>query len=254
MAMVDTVATQPSNYSLMSNRILLVEDDPDLGDLVAEYLQGEGWDVELVGSGEEALSRASDEYAAMVLDVMLPGISGFETLRRVRAEPTTSKLSVVMLTARGDEVDRVLGLEMGADDYLPKPFSSRELAARLRAILRRAPGEADEAAVPAANPDVLNVGDVELDIRTHQTKLSGVPLELTVLEFRLLELLLRNAGTVVSREQIANDVLGRDLLIYDRSVDTHMSNLRRKITADGREDPIVTLRGTGYLFAVTSQS
>jgi DNA-binding response OmpR family regulator len=252
--MMNSAPIHPAHLNVMSNRILLVEDDPDLGDLVAEYLQGEGWDVDLVGSGEEALRRVSDDYAAMVLDVMLPGISGFETLRRVRAEPATSKLSVVMLTARGDEVDRVLGLEMGADDYLPKPFSSRELAARLRAILRRSPTEAEEAPTPAANPDVLTVGDIELDIRTHQTRLSEVPLELTVLEFRLLELLLRHAGTIVSREQIANEVLGRDLLVYDRSVDTHMSNLRRKLTADGREDPIVTLRGTGYLFAVSSQS
>ncbi len=251
--MMNLVAPHAAHSNGMSNRILLVEDDPDLGDLVAEYLQGEGWDVELVGSGEEALRRVSDEYAAMVLDVMLPGISGFETLRRVRAEPATSKLSVVMLTARGDEVDRVLGLEMGADDYLPKPFSSRELAARLRAILRRAPGEAEEQTAPVADPDVLTVGDVELDAKAHQARLGGTPLELTVLEFRLLELLLRNAGTIVSRDQIANDVLGRDLLIYDRSVDTHMSNLRRKLTSDGREDPIVTLRGTGYLFAVPSQ-
>lgn len=252
--MTNAPITQPANLDLMSNRILLVEDDPDLGELIAEYLQGEGWEVDLVGSGEEALVRVPDDYAAIVLDVMLPGISGFETLRRVRAQPATSKMSVVMLTARGDEVDRVLGLEMGADDYLPKPFSSRELAARLRAILRRLPGEAEEVAAPTSDPDVLKVADVELDTRAHQVKLAGVPLELTVLEFRLLELLLRNAGTVVSREQIANDVLGRDLLIYDRSVDTHMSNLRRKLTANGGEDPIVTLRGTGYLFAVNSQN
>lgn len=245
--------TQPANLDLMLNRILLVEDDPDLGELVAEYLQGEGWEVDLVGSGEEALSRVSDDYAVMVLDVMLPGISGFETLRRVRAQPATAKMSVVMLTARGDEVDRVLGLEMGADDYLPKPFSSRELAARLRAILRRQPGEAEEPATPASDPDVLKIADLELDTRAHNVRLGGVPLELTVIEFRLLELLLRNAGTVVSRDQIANDVLGRDLLIYDRSVDTHMSNLRRKLTSNGREDPIVTLRGTGYLFALNSQ-
>ena len=254
MGMVADADAQFAHCNLMLNRILLVEDDPDLGELVAEYLQGEGWEVDLVGSGEEALSRVPGDFAAIVLDVMLPGISGFETLRRVRAQPATANMSVVMLTARGDEVDRVLGLEMGADDYLPKPFSSRELAARLRAILRRLPDEAEENAMPASDPDVLKVDDLEMDTRAHQVRLGGVSLELTVLEFRLLELLLRNAGTVVSREQIANDVLGRDLLIYDRSVDTHMSNLRRKLTANGGEDPIVTLRGTGYLFALNSQT
>ncbi len=233
----------------MSNRILLVEDDPDLGDLVAEYLGGEGWDVELVASGEEALRRVSPGFAAMVLDVMLPGISGFETLRRVRAETSVARLPVVMLTARGDEVDRVLGLELGADDYLPKPFSSRELAARLRAILRRAPQESEGAASPT-NPNLLSVGDVELDVKSHRARAGGQLLELTAPEFRLLELLLRYAGTVVTREQIAHDVLGRELLVYDRSVDTHISNLRRKLTASGAEDPIVTLRATGYLFAL----
>ena len=254
MGMVADADAQFAHCSSMSNHILLVEDDPDLGELVAEYLQGEGWEVDLVGSGEEALNRVPGDFAAIVLDVMLPGISGFETLRRVRAQPSTARMSVVMLTARGDEVDRVLGLEMGADDYLPKPFSSRELAARLRAILRRLPGEVEESATPASDPDVLRVADLEMDTRAHQVRLDGASLELTVLEFRLLELLLRNAGTVVSREQIANDVLGRDLLIYDRSVDTHMSNLRRKLTANGGEDPIVTLRGTGYLFALNSQT
>ena len=231
----------------MANRILLVEDDPDLGDLVAEYLAGEGWTVELVASGEEALAQVSSEFAAMVLDVMLPGISGFETLRRVRAG-AFPQLPVIMLTARGDEVDRVLGLELGADDYLPKPFSSRELAARLRAILRRSPGDTEKGAVE--NPDVLQVGGVQLDVKAHRVRQNGQPLELTAPEFRLLELLLRHAGTVVTREQIAHDVLGRELLIYDRSVDTHMSNLRRKLTTNGTEDPIVTLRATGYLFAL----
>ncbi len=233
----------------MLSRILLVEDDPDLGDLVAEYLGGEGFDVELVASGEEALRRVSPDFAAMVLDVMLPGISGFETLRRVRLDALVARLPVVMLTARGDEVDRVLGLEMGADDYLPKPFSSRELAARLRAILRRAPGENESGALEK-DANVLSVGGVELDARAHRALLNGQPLELTTPEFRLLELLLRHAGTVVTREQIARDVLNRELLIYDRSVDTHMSNLRRKLTARGADDPIVTLRATGYLFAL----
>lgn len=233
----------------MSNRLLLVEDDPDLGELVAEYLRGEGWDVELVQSGEEGLKRLPEGFAGMVLDVMLPGISGFETLRRVRANSSIAKTPIIMLTARGDEVDRVLGLEMGADDYLPKPFSSRELAARLRAVLRRSSGENSEVTPTEDTRTTVKVGELELDVAAHTVRYGNELLDLTALEFRLLELLLRHAGTVVSREQIAHDVLGRDLLIYDRSIDTHMSNLRRKLVAYG-EDPIRTLRGTGYLFAL----
>lgn len=242
----------------MSNHILLVEDDPELSDLVAEYLRGEGWEIEVVHNGDVALKRANEEvFAALVLDVMLPGLSGFEVLRRVRAsENPNTKTPIVMLTARGDEVDRVLGLEMGADDYLPKPFSSRELAARLRAVLRRS--AADDRPIPpsAAEPtrQVLRVGEFEIDVAAHSAKRAGATLDLTALELRLLELLMSHAGNVVTREQIAHDVLGRNLLLYDRSVDTHMSNLRRKLTpGDDARNPIKTLRGTGYIFALPEQ-
>lgn len=243
----------------MSTQILLVEDDPELSELIAEYLRGEGWEVETAFHGESALERVTRPAApgcpalgALVLDVMLPGISGFEVLRRLRAgEEAGTHLPVIMLTARGDEVDRVLGLELGADDYLPKPFSSRELAARLRAILRRT-GHAEESATPSREREAtLRVGDLVLDVNAHVVTRGEVALELTALEFRLLEMLLRRAGTVVTREQIAEEVLGRPLLTYDRSVDTHMSNLRKKLAKEGEEyESIKTLRGTGYMFAV----
>ena len=240
-------------FSVFSVAIpLLVEDDPELGEMVAEYLRGDGFEIELVESGEAALSRIEgEEFVAMVLDVMLPGLSGFEVLRRARAPENPARhLPIVMLTARGDEVDRVLGLEMGADDYLPKPFSSRELAARLRAVLRRSTVGTDEAATPSDERDIVSAGSFQLDVAAHRATHDGQPLELTALEFRLLELLLRHAGNVVTREQIAHEVLGRSLLPYDRGVDTHISNLRRKLADQNGTDPIVTLRGTGYLFAL----
>lgn len=238
----------------MLNRILLVEDDPELSELVAEYLRGEGWEIEVTHNGATALERASETaFAALVLDVMLPGLSGFEVLRRLRAgNGVNARTPIVMLTARGDEVDRVLGLEMGADDCLPKPFSSRELAARLRAVLRRI-GTEDAPAAPEPARQTLHVGDFELDLAAHSARRGGVAIDLTALELRLLELLMSHAGTVVTREQIAHDVLGRQLLLYDRSVDTHMSNLRRKLAGDDENGPIKTLRGTGYLFALPEQ-
>lgn len=241
----------------MQNRILLVEDDPELSELIAEYLSGEGWEIEVVHRGEEALEKLaeSNQFSAMVLDVMLPGLSGFEVLRRVRgSESPSSRTPIVMLTARGDEVDRVLGLEMGADDYLPKPFSSRELAARLRAVLRRSGVEEINSTVEAAPArTILQVGEFEVDVAAHSVRRGNLPIELTALELRLLELLMSHAGSVVTREQIAQDVLGRQLLLYDRSVDTHMSNLRRKIAGDDERNPIKTLRGTGYMFALPAQ-
>jgi two-component system response regulator CpxR len=156
-----------------------------------------------------------------------------------------------MLTARGDEIDRVLGLELGADDYLPKPFSSRELVARLRAILRRVSGAA-EGAAPAAREgvraDVYQVGDIELDTAAREVRCGGEVIELTAVEFNLLEILLRSAGEVVSRESIAQEVLGRSLLPYDRSVDTHISNLRRKLGPENGTERIKTVRSVGYIY------
>jgi two-component system response regulator CpxR len=220
--------------------------------LVAEYLSGEGWDVDAVYRGEEAVDRlaGSERFEAVVLDVMLPGLNGFEVLRRLRAtEKPGARTAVIMLTARGDEIDRVLGLEMGADDYLPKPFSSRELAARIRAVVRRTHPEDSQPVQEPPRP-VLRVGEYEVDIAAHRVRRGNTPIELTALEMRLLQLLMTRAGTVVTREQIAEDILGRPLLPYDRSVDTHMSNLRRKLTGDEERNPIRTLRGTGYMFVL----
>lgn len=227
------------------NRVLMVDDDVELCELVGEYLAREGWEVDAVHDGEEGLRRVTEaDYVALILDVMLPGLGGFEVLRRLRGH---SQIPVLMLTARGDEVDRVLGLELGADDYLPKPFSSRELAARLRAILRRTQGEDGS---PRENArELLRVGDVEMDVAARAVRRGGEPVELTSVEFKLLEELLRNAGEVVTREQIARDVFGRRLLPYDRSVDTHLSNLRRKLDPEGvNSERIKTVRGSGYVY------
>src|ERR1700751_983378 len=165
-------------------RILVIDDDVELCGLVSEYLRAEGFAIECVHDGESGLKRAhAGEYLLVVLDVMLPGINGFEVLRRIRA---TSRLPVLLLTARGEDVDRIVGLEIGADDYLPKPFNPRELVARIRAVLRRTHGEGSSEA-----PDVVSVGDVELDPATRTVRLEGRPLDLTSVEFNLLEVLLR---------------------------------------------------------------
>lgn len=239
------------------SQVLMIDDDTELCDLVQEYLRRDGLNTIAANNGEDGLRIAQTGNCAMVvLDVMLPGIGGFEVLRRLRA---TSRIPVLMLTARGDEVDRVLGLELGADDYLPKPFSSRELAARIRAILRRVQPESSEQGSAEIQRGVegrpprklLAVGDVEICLATRESRAGGVPVELTAVEFNLLELLLRAAGDVVTREGIAREVLGRQLLPYDRSVDTHISNVRRKLgPAPNGADRIKTVRGVGYIYTL----
>src|SRR5208337_70382 len=174
-------------------RILVIDDDVELCQLVGEYLRAEGFAIECVHDGESGLKKATaGDYLLAVLDVMLPGINGFEVLRRIRA---TSRLPVLLLTARGEDVDRIVGLEIGADDYLPKPFNPRELVARIRAILRRTKPVRAAADVP----ELLSVGDVELDPATRSVQRAGQPVELTSVEFNLLEVLLREAGRVVTR-------------------------------------------------------
>ncbi len=227
------------------NRILVIDDDRELCELLSDYLKPEGFEVEAVFDGEKGVARAlSGEHKLVVLDVMLPGISGFEALRRIREG---SRLPVIMLTARGDDVDRIVGLEMGADDYLPKPFNPRELVARIRAIQRRS-GPAE--AVRTAAPSQLVIMDVELDTMTRTVKRSGKDVELTAIEFSLLEELLRSAGQVVTRKELSSKVLGRGLSPYDRSIDVHVSSLRRKLghEVEGIER-IKTIRGVGYLYA-----
>ncbi len=232
--------------SEISNRVLIIDDDEELAELLSEYLRREGLEVRVAGDGESGAQQAlSGEFAVAILDVMLPGIGGFEVLRRIRAAPGASgQLPILMLTARGDEVDKVLGLEMGADDYLPKPFSSRELVARLRAILRRAQPSRDSA------PQLLRVGDLEMNSATREVFQNKKRLELTGAEFDLLALLLNNAGEIVTRETISQIALGRALLAYDRSIDVHISNLRRKLgpAAHGGER-FKAVRGVGYLYA-----
>lgn len=232
------------------HEILIIDDDVELCELVSEYLKREGLSAHYVHSGEEGIEEAlGGSYKAIVLDVMLPSIGGFEVLRRLRAGASpSSETPVIMLTARGDEVDRVLGLELGADDYLPKPFSSRELVARIRAVLRRS-----QATSADAERNKLSVGGVELDSAAHVVTSQNTPVELTSVEFKLLELLMRSAGEVVEREDIAEKVLGRKLLPFDRSIDTHVSNLRRKLDTTGDGDPIKTIRGTGYIFTRPSE-
>lgn len=227
-------------------RVLVIDDDVELCELLAQYLKAEGFDLEAVTSGEQGVARAlSGEHALVVLDVMLPGMQGFEVLRQIRAQ---SHIPVLMLTARGDDLDRILGLEMGADDYLPKPFNPRELAARIRAILRRAKPQPSELALQLPEPILL--GDLEIDNGARVVRRGGERLNLTTVEFQLLEVLLRSAGRVVTREVLVREVLGRDFSPFDRSIDVHVSNLRKKLGLhhDGTER-IKGVRGFGYLYA-----
>lgn len=225
------------------DHVLIVDDDVELCDLVAEYLTPEGFEVEAANDGPTGLERAlSGNHAIVVLDIMLPGMSGLNVLRGLREH---SRLPVLILTARGDDVDRIVGLEIGADDYLAKPFNPRELLARLRAILRRTQGAPD-----GSGPDRVVVSDVELDARARTVRCGGLAVDLTSLEFSLLEMLLRSAGQVVTREQIAKEVLGRNFYPYDRSIDMHVSKLRRKLgEPTGGGERIKTIRSVGYIFA-----
>ena len=224
------------------NRILIIDDDTELCTLVTRFLSGEGFAVDRAANGGQGIVLAlSGSYALIMLDVMMPDRSGFDVLRRIRA---SSRTPVLMLTARGDTGDRVLGLELGADDYLPKPYDPSELAARIRAILRRSAPSVSVVSAPLA------VDDIELTTSTRAVTRDGKPIELTAVEFDLLEVLMKVAGTVVRREDLVRAVLGRECSPYDRSIDTHVCNLRKKIgrLKDGTER-IKGIRGTGYLYA-----
>jgi len=227
------------------DRVLVVDDDVELCDLVKEFLQPEGLQVEAVHNGNRGLERAlSGEHALVVLDVMLPGMNGLDVLRKLRASST---VPVLLLTARGQDVDRIVGLELGADDYLPKPFNPRELVARIRAILRRTRGEAAEKQAPQTS---VRVGDVELNPATRTVLRDGEAVDLTAVEFNLLDVLLREAGRVVTRDELAKIALGRLFSPYDRSIDMHISKLRKKLGEDGKGgERIKTVRGVGYIYA-----
>lgn len=230
------------------DRLLVIDDDEELCELLADYLGPEGFHVESVHDSEKGIARAlSGEHDFVVLDVMLPGVSGFEVLRAVRK---VSNIPVLMLTARGEDVDRIVGLEMGADDYLPKPFNPRELVARIRAIQRRGEGRREEKE-HAGGSGHISVADVALDAGTRTVRKSGKVVELTAVEFDLLEKLLMSAGHVVPRRDLVYQVLGRGLDPFDRSIDVHISSLRKKLghRVKGQER-IKTIRGIGYLYAL----
>jgi DNA-binding response OmpR family regulator len=222
----------------MAERILLVEDDPRLAEMLSEYLAQAGFRIAVAGLGAAALRQhAESSYDAVVLDLMLPDMDGLDVCRQLRTRADTPLL---MLTARGDAIDRIIGLELGADDYLPKPFEPRELLARLRAILRRR--------VCAERP--LRFGRLEIDGAARAVSLDGVRRELTSYQFDLLLALARNAGRVLSREALMDKVKGEQLESFDRSIDVHMSRIRAAIEDDPKKPRrVITVRGAGYVFA-----
>jgi two-component system response regulator CpxR len=229
--------------------ILIIDDDTELCELVTEYLEDEGFVVEAVHDGVSGVERClADEPELVILDVMLPELGGFAVLNRIRER---SKVPIIMLTARGEDVDRIVGLEMGADDYLAKPFNPRELVARIRAILRRVAGGGETGDEKTA----LTIADLQMDPGSRQVRNSSGEIELTGAEFAVLETLVRAAGTVVTRDDLSRQSLGRRASAFDRSLDVHLSNLRRKLgPLPGGGERIKTVRGVGYLYVKPSGS
>lgn len=224
--------------------MLIIDDDEELCDLVSEYLGVEGFDTEVVNDGASGLEAArSGKYDLAILDVMLPKMNGFEVLKNLR---TDSRLPVLMLTARGDDMERIVGLESGADDYLPKPFNPRELVARLRAIMRRSSSDGND-----RGSDKIVVDDIELSESSRSAKLDGEEVVLTSVEFDLLKHLLLEAGKVIKKEDLSLRVLDRELSPFDRSLDMHISNLRKKLgSREDGSDRIKTVRSVGYIYTL----
>jgi len=221
-------------------RILLIDDDAELCSLLVEFLTREGFSIECEHEGNRGLDRTLHGGADLIiLDVMLPGLDGFEILRRLRAE---SRIPVLMLTARGEDMDRIAGLEMGADDYLAKPFNPRELLARIRAILRRLER-------PPSREGPLEINGVRIDPGTREVSVNGRKIEVTTFEFDILEVLMRSAGQVVSRDDLMEHLYNRKATAFDRSVDMHISHLRKKLETG--QPMIKTIRGAGYQFLHT---
>ena len=224
-------------------RLLVVEDEEALSELLDYNLTREGFDVSLARDGEEALLKVTeDRFDAIILDWMLPNVSGIEVCRRLRANEATRDIPVVMLTARAEETDRIRGLETGADDYVVKPFSMGELAARLRAVLRRAK--------PSLVADTVRAGDIELDRAAHRVRRGGQEVKLGPTEYRLLDHLIQHPGRVFSREQLLNAVWGSDVYVEARTVDVHIGRLRKALRRDGASDPVRTVRSAGYALEV----
>jgi DNA-binding response OmpR family regulator len=228
------------NAVLLMTKVLLIDDDTELSALLAEYLSEEGFEVETARDGRAGAERAvSGEFAIVVLDIMMPGLSGTDALRRIRR---TSQIPVIMLTARGDSADRITGLDLGADDYVPKPCTPGELAARLRAVLRRVTAPASE-----PSPAMIEAGELRLWLAARRAEWQGQRLDLTGMEFNILEVLARHAGQLVGRDDLSQAVFGRPLGPFDRRVDVHISSIRQKLgmTASGTSR-IQTVRGQGY--------
>lgn len=229
------------------SKILLVDDDIELTDLLAEVLRLTGFEVEIANNGQDALDKLNSSHQLVLLDVMMPVLNGIETLKKIRQ---TSNVPVMMLTARGEEIDRVLGLELGADDYLPKPFNDRELVARIKAILRRvSPSESSQNSTTLSSEEnTLEFAGLVLHSGLQQASYKGQDLGLTGSEFALLHKLILRPGQIVSREELSMNVLGKYLSPFDRSIDMHMSNLRKKLPERDNGLPwLKTLRGRGYL-------
>jgi two-component system response regulator CpxR len=235
--------TSPNNHSDLK-KILVIDDDRKLCRLIADYLNPMGYQVTTVHTGPEGVAKAtsSSDFAAIILDLMLPGMDGFEVLKAIRK---TSDIPILMLTARGEEADRIVGLEMGADDYLPKTFSTRELLARLRAVTRRTVRRTNEQVLE----EPVESGSLRIDPNTRTATFRGKDLNLTPVEFDLLFSLVRAKGRVKSREQLLDEIRDRNFDVFDRSIDVHISALRKKLDDDPKEPRFIrTVRAAGYLF------
>jgi DNA-binding response OmpR family regulator len=228
----------------VTSRLLLIDDDARLTDMVGGYLRHNGFEVDTAGSlaaGREQLKQA--HYDALLLDLMLPDGDGLDFTRELRSQPRTRRLPLLMLTARGEPMDRIVGLEIGADDYLPKPFEPREMLARVKALLRRAAPE-------PGDDEVLSFGRLEVDLGARQARLDGQPCDLTSHQFELLTVLARSPGRVLSRDQIMDSLKGHPLEAFDRSIDVHISRIRAVIEDDPKAPKrVLTVRGAGYVFA-----
>ena len=247
--MSQTMNMQPEDAvpgpATVATPVIIIDDDPKLCELIRDYLAPLGYDVASSNTGPEGLEKVlNGDYRAVILDVMLPGMDGFEVLKAIRHE---SNVPVLMLTGRGDEADRVVGLEIGADDYLPKTFSTRELLARLRAVMRRTQSDDRAKGESEIEADLTN-GDLVISPGSRTAALGDDPLKLTSLEFDLLLSLMRARGRVRSREQILDDVAGRDYDVFDRSIDVHVSALRQKLGDDPKAPNFIqTVRSVGYM-------
>lgn len=227
---------------MTKKELLLIDDDIELSELLIQYLSPQGYQIDVAHDGEVGLAMAqeSKKYDLILLDVMLPKLDGFEVLKKLRVSHLTP---VLMLTAKGDDFDKIFGLETGADDYLPKPFNHRELSARIKAIVRRM-----EFVPNSSIQKVLTIGDLALSPSTQQVKCANNILELTGTEFSILHLLMLNQGNLVSKNDLSQKVLGRKLAAFDRSIDMHVSNIRRKLAVYNGEEKIKTHRGAGYVY------